>query len=115
MSLSDVIRAARRKAGLSQPELARRMSVSNGAVAHWETGNFTPSLANMMKLRDKLGIPIGGDPSPGAQHGYRFVEDPEQLAWLALFDELDPSDRIKVARMVRSLLAFPEPKPDETA
>jgi transcriptional regulator with XRE-family HTH domain len=38
-----LIREARRRAGLTQRQLAERLGTSHGAVARWETGTVTPS------------------------------------------------------------------------
>jgi transcriptional regulator with XRE-family HTH domain len=38
-----LIREARRRAGLTQRQLAERLGTSHGAVARWEKGTVTPS------------------------------------------------------------------------
>lgn len=93
----------RKRRGLTQVQLAAIMGVSKGAVAQWELdeGGTTPSVENMARLRDVLEIGRAAEASAGAPNSYQFVEDPEKLAWLALFDLMDNADRLVVARMIR--------------
>lgn len=44
------MRAIRRKAGLSQKEMARRLRVSPNSVSNWETGRSTPRGRNAQKI-----------------------------------------------------------------
>ena len=50
MTLGEKIREARRKCGLSQEQLADKMSVSRSAVAKWEQGRGMPSKASLQEL-----------------------------------------------------------------
>lgn len=57
------IAEARGKAKLSQRELARRIGVSQPAVAQWETGRdkktglpLLPTLGHLQKVADALGV-----------------------------------------------------------
>ncbi len=40
--LGDVLRDARRRAGLSQTELARRLGTTQSVISRWEHGHDTP-------------------------------------------------------------------------
>lgn len=53
MDLGKAIRAARKKAKLSQPELGKRLGVSKAAVSQWETGRNMP---DPRKLPDILKV-----------------------------------------------------------
>ncbi|MHC5033960.1 MAG: helix-turn-helix domain-containing protein [Planctomycetota bacterium] len=44
------VRAIRRKAGLSQREMAKRLRVSVNSVSNWETGRSTPRGRNVQKI-----------------------------------------------------------------
>lgn len=61
------IKQLREAAGLSQRELGARIGVSGPAVAMWESGENRPSLTNLEKLADVLGVSIdailGRDPA----------------------------------------------------
>ncbi len=55
----DKIRLYREKAGLSQRELAYAIGVSQAAVAQWENGTSQPTLDNLRKVADILGVTPG--------------------------------------------------------
>lgn len=48
----------RRKAGLSQSELAQQLSVTNKAVSKWEKGKAKPSTETLRKLSNIFGISV---------------------------------------------------------
>ena len=58
MDVSVLLRAARRSAGLSQHELARRAATSQSAIARYETGASTPSLATLRRLLAAAGLQL---------------------------------------------------------
>jgi len=106
VSLADLIRSRRNKAGLSQAGLAKLINVTPGAVAQWELEQTAPSVENMARLRDVLHIDTRAQTASGAPNAYEFVEDPEKLAWLSLFDLMDETDRLTVARMIRGAVTL---------
>lgn len=78
MITGDEIRAARKRAGLSQAALAKRVGVVQRTVGGWERGENTPGLAEpklMAVLRDYL----DDDSTPPL----RSVSDVELLAEIA--------------------------------
>ena len=54
MNLSDRIRQAREKQGMTQENLAERMDVSRQAVSKWELGGSLPSPENLLLLSTVL-------------------------------------------------------------
>ena len=50
MISGDLVREARKRAGLSQAELAQRLGTSQSAVARWERGAVHPSLENLRAI-----------------------------------------------------------------
>ncbi len=66
-SIGDRIRHARKEAGLNQAELAARVSVSQPAVANWESGVHDPRRVMLAKIADVLRVSpawlAGGDRS----------------------------------------------------
>lgn len=58
MRVARVLREARLGAGLSQAELARRARTSQSAVARYERGVSTPSLATLERLLRACGRPL---------------------------------------------------------
>ena len=58
MTLGEKIREARRKCGLSQEQLAEKMSVSRSAVAKWETDKGLPDVGNLKILARLLNVSV---------------------------------------------------------
>lgn len=53
-----LIREARRRAGLTQAELARRMGTSQSAVARWERGRQSPSFDTVIRALRACGLDL---------------------------------------------------------
>lgn len=58
MTLGEKIREARRKCGLSQEQLAEKMSVSRSAIAKWETDKGLPDVGNLKMLARLLSVSV---------------------------------------------------------
>jgi len=58
MTFGEKLKEARLKAGLSQEELAQRMSVSRSAVAKWETDKGMPDVANLKAIAGLLDVSV---------------------------------------------------------
>ena len=58
MRFCDQLAALRRRAELTQGELAEQLDVSRQAVSKWETGESTPDLAKLMQLAQVLGVSL---------------------------------------------------------
>jgi transcriptional regulator with XRE-family HTH domain len=54
--------------GLTQTGLARRLGMSQPAVARWEIGEHLPTLSTLMKLSEVLGLEILVTMTPPGQH-----------------------------------------------
>jgi len=52
--LADNLRALRKRRGITQTELARRLHVSNGTVGNWETGSREPDAAMLSRIAEVL-------------------------------------------------------------
>ena len=66
MSLGERIKALRRRAGLSQEQVAEQVGVSRQAVAKWEAGQSAPSTKNLRKLAQVLQVgleELAGEPA----------------------------------------------------
>ncbi len=50
MISGDLVREARKRAGLTQAELAHRLGTSQSAVARWERGTVHPSLETLRAI-----------------------------------------------------------------
>ena len=79
MKVNEKIPYYRKRAGLSQEELGKRLLVSRQTVSLWETGQTLPTLDNLTRLREIFGVSIDelleedGTPMP------EEAEAPEQI------------------------------------
>lgn len=51
-------RKTREQLGLTQEQLAERLGVDQGTIAHWELGTRQPRLASLQAWADALGLPV---------------------------------------------------------
>ena len=56
MSFQENLIRARKARGITQEELAARLSISRQAVSKWETGESLPDLYKLAALADELGV-----------------------------------------------------------
>ena len=50
MTMAEQIIRARKKAGLTQRELAKQLNVTNKAVSRWETGGGMPDIIQLVRV-----------------------------------------------------------------
>ncbi|MDD6872436.1 MAG: helix-turn-helix transcriptional regulator, partial [Clostridiales bacterium] len=63
----ETLKTLRRKAGLSQEELAARMNVVRQTISKWENNLSMPDVDQLVALSGMLGVPVGtltGAPTP---------------------------------------------------
>ena len=69
--LSEKLYLLRRKAGLSQEELAEKLDVSRQAVSKWESGTARPDVDRLQSLAGFYGVTVDAllsdDPLPGPE------------------------------------------------
>lgn len=58
MDLAECLAALRKRAGLSQGDVAERLNVSRQAVSRWETGFTVPSTDNLSRLGRLYGVTL---------------------------------------------------------
>jgi transcriptional regulator with XRE-family HTH domain len=58
MISGDLLREARRRAGLSQAELARRARKPTSVIGRWERNEVKPSLETLRQLVDACGLEL---------------------------------------------------------
>jgi transcriptional regulator with XRE-family HTH domain len=72
MRARDVILIARRRAGLTQQQLARRLGVPQVTVARWESGTTEPKFDAVQKAVGACGLDLTlGFATPMKGHGAR--------------------------------------------
>lgn len=63
-----LLREARRRAGLTQQQLAERLETSQSVIARWERGKVEPSLENLERIVRACGFELRlgiGESEPG--------------------------------------------------
>ena len=58
MTLGEKIKEARKQCGLSQEQLAEKMTVSRSAIAKWETDKGIPDVDNLRALAQLLNVSV---------------------------------------------------------
>ena len=103
-SLGSLIRAYRVRKGLSQAELAEKISVSQGAIGQWERGEFKPRGRHINSLSEALDLPAdffqmgatASSPTPtGETQAEKEQPSPEQEK--SLLASRDPAVLLKSA------------------
>ncbi len=56
--LNERIRSLREAKGLTQVELAKKLSVTKQAVSNWENDNIQPSVEMVVALADLFGVTV---------------------------------------------------------
>lgn len=124
---TSVIRAARKRAGLTQGELARRAGTSRPTVSAYEAGTKSPSLATAQRLLAALGahlvaednivftdVPVGRGrvvavpnrlPRLPVERALAVVELPLHVSWSTPDRRVDLADRQARARAYEQLLS----------
>lgn len=105
----------RKKLGIDQSELARRMNLSRSTVAMWETGRSSPSLDMLIHLCEILGCTTGyllgvedsphqiADDAMAARED--LANDPDRKALLNLARYGSTQDVKQVAALIDALRA----------
>ena len=58
VKIGKFIAACRKKAGLTQMQLAEQLNITDRAISKWETGKSLPDSSIMLELCDTLGITV---------------------------------------------------------
>lgn len=103
MTLGEKIRAARKKCGLSQEQLAEKLSVSRSAVAKWETDKGLPDVVNLKVLARLLSVSVDSLLDEEEALDELTIREPYQLAAYG-----HGCRKVKKDRLVRE--RFPEAK-----
>ena len=93
----ELIRRCRLDAGLTQAELARRLDTTQSAVARWESGKVSPTLANLRRILSTCGWELEITPSSVTMLDESDVEASE---WSAVERNLTLTHAQRFDRMV---------------
>lgn len=59
MTTGQLIKAARKKAGMTQEELGKKIGVSGSSMAQWENDLRNPKLDTLQRIAAALGVGVG--------------------------------------------------------
>jgi transcriptional regulator with XRE-family HTH domain len=95
---NDLVREARRRAGLSQRELAERAGTTQSAIARLETGRSTPSFDSVLRFVRLCGLDL--DVMLVERDDSDWTQARELLA-------LSPDERVRIGvRTANTMLAI---------
>lgn len=93
----------RKKLRMTQTELADAIGVQRSILGEIETGTQPGGLATMLALADYFKVPLDWllcrKPPLGGPLAGHFVDDPDELAWLRFWQDMDDIER-------RGMLSF---------
>ena len=87
MTFGEKLKNARKEAGLSQEQLAEKMSVSRSAVAKWEAGNGMPDVNNLKVMSTLLNVSVD-----------YLLDDDKQISFNEIKEAIDLKDYKKEGR-----------------
>lgn len=85
---AELVRRARRAAGLTQRELARRAETAQSVVARIETGLTSPTISTLKRLLAAAGFELNADLTPLPVKGSHMMADVARIL------SLSPTDRL---------------------
>lgn len=97
---AQLIREARRRAGLTQAELAHRAGTAQPAIARWESGRTAVSLDDVVRLVRLCGLDLE---FAVVEHDHSDMAQAERLADLSGQQRLDRNE--KVIRQLKEIRA----------
>jgi transcriptional regulator with XRE-family HTH domain len=108
--LPQMLRAARKAAGLSLRDLAKRLGCSHNAVAQWESGVAKPSIANRADLAQALNIPFSHLlPESGRQP---LLNEPRVQKMAALLEKMPPEQQEALLVVISTMVLGRNGQPD---
>lgn len=106
INISEFIKAAREKLGLTQLQLAEFIGCTKGNISAWEKGRHEPSYSQMVKLSKKSGIPLPHDQANefiDILGGLKADElDVDQIAIIQSAAKVPKENRQQVRKIVRT-------------
>lgn len=105
--LTERLREAREKAGLSGREVCRKLSLSKSAVSNWELGKTEPSTEQLRAVADLYVVSadwlLGRTDEQGAivagSNGASYTEIPDDAAWRTVALNLSEAERLRVTEV----------------
>ena len=102
MDGGDLIREARRRAGLTQEELAQRLATTQSVIARWESGRRSPTFVTAMRALRECDLTLVP----------RLVAvDDGPLGVALTMEALTPTERLEANRRLVALTGIAQAAP----
>ena len=88
MIARHLIRQARRRAGLTQAELAANAATTQSAVARWESGGSTPSVETLQRIVEACGLELRYGLAPAGSTEWSLAQRNMALDYEQRLDQL---------------------------
>jgi predicted transcriptional regulator len=98
-SAGELLRAARRRAGLSQRRLARRAATTQSVVARIETGETSPRWDTLRQLVRAAGFDLRAEVIPRPRADSHMMQDVARIL------RLSPEDRLREVAALNRFVA----------
>jgi transcriptional regulator with XRE-family HTH domain len=99
-TIGQRIKLLRKSSGMSQAEVAEALGLARSTYGEMETGTEPGGLATMLAVADYFKVPmdwlLGRSPPAGGPVVGSFVNDPDELAWLSFWRDMDENERTGV-------------------
>ena len=92
MTTGQLIKAARKKSGMTQEDLGKRLGVSGSSIAQYETDNRKPKQETLLKIAKALGV---------------HLRDLSDNSWLEEFEQQHP-DAVENAKRGLAVIQYLE-------
>ena len=122
MTIGQRIKAARKKAGMTQKELAKKLDIPYQSIGQWENDQRNPKIETLQRISNALGVHIfdlagigdelgrysyeitdvrslSGDEPISEEEKQRFVKKISGMSVQDLYDELSEEDRLEFWRI----------------
>lgn len=109
MNYGYIFSELRYQAGMTQDELAKKLGVSKGSVAMWETNKRIPTTGTLILLADLFGVTTDyllgrADASASKQPTDMPQNDPKITNLLTAFEQLDSDNQDIIIGETKKLL-----------
>ncbi len=94
MTFGEKLKNARKQAGLSQEQLAEKMSVSRSAIAKWESDKGMPDVNNLKVMSSLLNVSVD-----------YLLDDDEQISFNEIKEAINLEDYMKKSSCTMSRLS----------
>ena len=88
MIANHLIRQARRRAGLTQAELAANAGTTQSAVARWESGGSSPSVETLQRIVEACGLELRYGLAPAESTEWTLAQQNLSLDYGQRLDQL---------------------------